>query len=107
MKGDVGREGEKGGRGEKGERGFIGEKGRKGASGVQGQKGMEGERRNKSETLDVLFGSLPSQCVPGNFRLLNETWRKPSEHYFKTMAHCETTVMSTVFDKAGIHFPLQ
>ena len=84
LQGILGPRGEKGEEGDKGERGyagFRGEKGGKGEIGLQGGKGMKG---NKGD-------NLPSQCLPWNHRVLNETWRQTSESASKTGYHCDRT----------------
>ena len=90
LQGILGPQGEKGEEGDKGERGypgFKGEKGGKGEIGLQGGKGMKGNKGDEQD-LHQLFG-LPSQCLPWNHRVLNETWRQTSEHYSKTTWHCD------------------
>ncbi|XP_062518598.1 collagen alpha-1(XVII) chain-like [Corticium candelabrum] len=92
LQGIVGPRGEKGEEGDKGERGytgFKGEKGGKGEIGLQGGRGMKGNKGDEQD-LHQLF-NLPSQCLPGNHRVLNETWRQTSEHYSKTTLHCDKT----------------
>ena len=90
LQGILGPRGEKG-EGEKGERGypgFKGEKGGKGEIGLQGGKGMKG---NKGDEQDLhQLSNLPSQCLPGNHRVLNETWRQTSK-YSSTGYHCDQT----------------
>ena len=88
--GEPGSKGEKGKEGDKGERGypgFKGQKGGKGEIGLQGGKGMKGDKGTKGNKGD----NLPSQCLPGNHRVLSETWRQTSEHVSKTMWHCDKT----------------
>ena len=92
LHGILGPRGEKGKEGDKGERGhtgFKGEKGGKGEIGLQGGKGMKGNKGDEQD-LHQLF-NLPSQCLPGNHRVLNETWRQTSEHVFETGSHCDQT----------------
>ena len=92
LQGILGPRGEKGEEGDKGERGhtgFKGEKGGKGEIGLQGEEGMKGDKGN---TLDLhQLSNLPSRCLSGNHRVLNETWRQTSEHVFKTGIHCDYT----------------
>ncbi|XP_062518718.1 collagen alpha-1(IV) chain-like [Corticium candelabrum] len=93
LQGILGPRGEKGEEGDKGERGypgFKGGKGGKGEIGLQGGKGMKGNKGMKGDEQDLhqLFG-LPSQCLPWNHRVLNETWRQTSEHHSNTTIHCD------------------
>ena len=89
LQGILGPRGKKGDKGERGYPGFKGGKGGKGEIGLQGGKGMKGNKGDEQD-LHQLFG-LPSQCLPWNHRVLNETWRQTSEHYSKTTAHCDNT----------------
>ena len=95
LQGILGPRGEKGEEGDKGERGypgFKGEKGGKGEIGLQGGKGMTGNKgMNGMKGKGDKGYSLPSQCLSGNHRVLNETWRQTSEHYTKTGYHCDRT----------------
>ena len=83
-RGYPGFKGEKGGKGEIGLQGGKGMKGNKGIEGMKGNKGIEGMKGNKGD-------NLPSQCLPGNHRVLSETWRQTSEHRSKTTYHCDKT----------------
>ncbi|XP_062519126.1 collagen alpha-1(XXI) chain-like [Corticium candelabrum] len=95
LQGILGPRGEKGEEGDKGERGypgFKGEKGGKGEIGLQGGIGMKGNKGiNGMKGKGDKGYSLPSQCLSGNHRVLNETWRQTSEHYTKTTYHCDRT----------------
>ena len=90
LQGILGPRGEKGEEGDKGEQGypgFKGEKGGKGEIGLQGGNGMKGDKGDDQD-LHRLLG-LPSQCLPWNHRVLNETWRQISEHHSNTTFHCD------------------
>ena len=92
LHGILGPRGEKGEEGDKGERGypgFKGGKGGKGEIGLQGEKGMKGDKGDEQDLHQL--SNLPSQCLPWNYRVLNETWRQTSEHYTKTTNHCDQT----------------
>lgn len=92
--GVAGSQGGKGDKGETGARGFTGykgEKGGKGEMGLRGENGMKGEVEQETEKGDSLavFYLLSPPCRPGNYRVLNDTWRKTSEHQSKTGYHCD------------------
>ena len=87
LQGVLGTRGEKGDKGERGYPGFKGQKGGKGEIGLQGGKGMKANKGMKGDKGD----NLPSQCLPWNHRVLNETWRQTSEHRSKTTYHCDKT----------------
>ena len=93
LQGILGPRGEKGDKGERGYPGYKGEKGGKGEIGLQGGKGMKGNKGiNGMKGIKGDKGdNLLSQCLPGNHRVLNETWRQTSEHYSKTTHHCDMT----------------
>ncbi|XP_062500677.1 collagen alpha-1(XVII) chain-like [Corticium candelabrum] len=79
-KGEMGHKGEMGMNGERGEKG---DQGSPGAAGIQGGKGRKGDKGVNSDLL------LPSPCYSHNHRVLNETWRKVSQHRDTVGSHCD------------------
>ena len=72
--------------GPKGDMGMKEERGEKGDRGSPGAARIRGEKERKGDK--IVNDSLPSPCYPHNHRVLDETWRKVSQHRNTVGNHC-------------------